>query len=125
MCVASYDHIIDDSIRRCRRICAARALQEEGGENFLTTELQAGSKYAASYGTDKQVPLLIIFAYFLKQQSTAAPEDLFGLCRLAWLRKDLHVVLVHPQIPQNTGEGSSYRPICSSQLPSSSIRHHF
>ena len=28
-------------------------------------------------------------------------------CRLAWLRKDLHVVLVHPQIPQNTGEGSS------------------
>ena len=24
-------------------------------------------------------------------------------CRTAWLRKDLHVVLVHPQIPQNTG----------------------
>ncbi|CAL5222882.1 g5309 [Coccomyxa viridis] len=54
------------AFQRCRRICAARALQEGGGENFLTTELQAGSK-------------------------------------LAWLRKDLHVVLVHPQIPQNTG----------------------
>ena len=24
-------------------------------------------------------------------------------CRTSWLRKDLHIVLVHPQIPQNTG----------------------
>ena len=31
------------------------------------------------------------------------PSSVNRLCRTNWLRKDLHVVLVHPQIPQNTG----------------------
>lgn len=30
-------------------------------------------------------------------------EVYFGCCRINWLRKDLSVVLVNPQIPQNTG----------------------
>lgn len=80
---------------RCRFICGSQSLQSGGANEFLTTELQAGSKCAFD------LPMLSFYNDYIPVAGYVMSAF---VRRTEWLRKDLHVVLVNPQIPQNTGE---------------------
>ena len=54
-------------------------------------------------------PPSICTSWLALYRALRCPNLTFAICRRPWQRSDVRVVLVHPQIPQNTGNVGEQR----------------